>query len=356
LAALLGLAPAAPGQLHSPLPRVAIVSSRVTVERLKLAREAASPPRERSGIQNWSFFFQELRRLGFREDESVIVDLWSMTGIPNAQRAAAISTVLATSPDVIVADSEGLVIQLKAATAAVPIVAMVADPIADGIVSNLARPEANITGFGDFETDPPLVAKRIQLLVDLAPAVRRVAYAGLRERFATSVPFPSIIAELAGSGIEMVVIPVDRATSNAPGDLDRWRLGLVASILRERCAGLVYQGNFATGFGCGATGPGGVCLDDAVLAGLLLQAGIATGGGNVPFVFAGGLMAYTHERREQYVGMADYVVRILSGARPGDLPFQLPTKHELFINGRTADALDLVIPEHLRVMATEIIG
>jgi putative ABC transport system substrate-binding protein len=99
---------------------------------------------------------------------------------------------------------------------------------------------------------------------------------------------------------------------------------------------------------------GGLSLE-AFWAGLLLEAGLPSITVSESYVTEGVLMTYTSDSVAIYDGMARYVDEILRGAAPADLPFQLPTRFDLRINARTAAALGLTIPEHLRLMDTEII-
>ena len=341
---------AAPAVLAQPqrLPRVAIVSTILTLERLTIALTSPEPVAEASGTRDWGFFFQELRRLGYLPGQTVAIELRSVALLFDpADRAAVLREVVDSAPDVIVADRSDWVLQVKAATSTIPIVANVAEPVESGITPSLARPDANVTGFGT-NAGMEMEAKRIQMLVEMAPTAGRVAYAGPR-RTVELLPgaadgFPAVREDLARAGIEMVVILVDPPASAEPADVRAWERGLVASVLEAGCGGLVYR-----------SGPFGAAVDHALLASLLIEARLPTHADNLTFFFAGGLMCYTNNRVEQYAGLAGYVARILEGATPGELPFQLPRLWDLFINKRTADALGLTIPQSLLFLAPEII-
>jgi putative ABC transport system substrate-binding protein len=287
---------------------------------------------DREGLARLAAFKQGLQQLGWVEDRNIRFDVrW---GAGDVERYRTLATELvALSPDVIFATAGTAVAAVQRETRSVPIVFVnVVDPVGLGLVTGLARPGGNTTGFTIFEYG--LSPKWLALLKEIAPHVTRAAV--IRD------PTVPALMGLLG-GIQSV----------APS------LRMELSLIDIRDAGEIERAA-----GAFAREPnGGQIVFSSALASLHLELIITLAARHrLPtvytdraFVTAGGLASYGPNRVEQYRPAADYVDRILKGEKPADLPVQAPTKYELVINLKTAKALGLDVPPTLLARADEAI-
>jgi ABC-type uncharacterized transport system substrate-binding protein len=284
------------------------------------------------GKARLSAFVQRLKELGWTEGHNVRLDIRWGAGDHEAYRRYA-TELVALVPDVIVAVTSPIVAALQRATRTVPIVfAGVIDPVGGGFVSSLARPGGNSTGFALFEYT--ISVKWLELLKEIAPRLRRAAV--LRDDPATAAAIGQFAAiQAAGPiGIELSVIGLNDARA-----IEK----VVAAFARDPNGGLVVT---ASGFGSN---------HPDVIPTLAARYKLPAVYHFRNFVSAGGLISYGPDLVSQLRPAADYVDRILKGAKPADLPVQAPTKYELVINLKTAKALGLDVPPTLLVRADEVI-
>lgn len=237
--------------------------------------------------------------------------------------------------DLVVAPSTPAALAVRRATATIPIVTTVAaDPVGAALVTSLARPGGNVTGLTN-DTGPEFGAKLLQLLKEAAPKTTRVAV--LRD---TSVPpgYARYAAamETASSSMQMTLHWVE---VRGPADLDR----ALGATLRERPTALVVAVQ-AMSITHGRT-----------IAGFAARNRLAAIARNREFVEVGGLIAYSTDILDLYRRAAIHVDKILKGANPADLPMEQPTKFELTINLKTANAFGLTLPQSLVVRADRVI-
>jgi putative ABC transport system substrate-binding protein len=282
----------------------------------------------------YKVFFSELRRLGYVEGQNLVVDRRTAEGrierFPEFARE-----VVQGRPDVIFATSSRLIKHLNTATTTIPIVGMTGDPVAAGIVKNLARPGANITGFAATSGDE-IYAKHVELLHEAVPEARRVAFLGPRSSWDGRDGV--VMREAAQrTGLELVGVPL-----NSPIQESEFRRAF-AVIARERVHAVIVSNDPET------------FTHRRVIAELANATRLPTIAGVGEFVRMGGLLSYGVDLLHVIRGAAQYIVRILQGAKPGDLPYQQPTKYELFINLKTAKALGLTIPPSLLARADQVI-
>jgi len=279
-------------------------------------------------------FLDGLGKLGYVEDQNIVIEWRSSEG--DAERLPVLAADLVRSKvDVIVATSLGPARAAAAATKTVPIVfVMSADPVGHGLVNNLGRPEANVTGLATYV--PREISERVlQLLREATIKLSRLAIimnsANPVHRDLMAQALPSA-AQSAG----VTLIPLDVQSVN---DLQRG----FETATRERADAIYVLGDVFT------------FVHRPRLVALAAKAklpAIYTGRGAVQ---AGGLMSYGPQLRDLFRRAATYVDKILKGAKPGELPVEQPTKFELAVNLKTAQALGLTIPPSLLRRADEIV-
>ena len=276
-------------------------------------------------------FRQGLEKLGWSEGSNVRIDYrFAPAG---AQANLLARELVALQPDVILAQSTPATAALKPETSTIPIVfAGVADPIGSGFVASLARPSGNLTGLLQYEEG--ITGKWLAMLKEIAPNLTRAALLA-NPRTAAFDYFLRSAKTLAPSlAIEVVPMPIENAN-----DIER----SIEGFAREPNGGLVLPPDTTT-----------VVHRDLIIT-LAARHRLPAVYAVRVFVAAGGLMYYGTDFVELSRQGASYVDRILRGAKPADLPVQLPTKFETVVNLKTAKALGLTVPPGLLVAADEVI-
>ena len=280
----------------------------------------------------WDPFRQALRDLGYIEGQNVKFEYRFGDGVPARLTAAA--TELAHLPvDVIATFGTPASRAARQATATVPIVMIgIGDPISAGLVTNIARPGGNITGFSGLSSDT--VTKGVQFFREIVPTIRRVGFVWNPDNASNLAQLESLRKITPSVGITLISVEVSNAANleNA-----------FASMMRERPDAVIMTGDPFLGrhrkwiidFLMTHKLPGMMQLKEDVAAG-----GLMSYGASIPDLFRRG---------------AGYVHKILQGAKPGDLPVEQPTKFELTINLKTANALGLSVPPTLLTLADEVI-
>jgi len=220
----------------------------------------------------------------------------------------------------------------KEATSAIPIVfAIAVDPVGSGMVASLSRPGGNVTGLSTQTTE--LAGKRIEMLRELIPGLRRLAVIA-NAGYAASLQEVSEVKAAGGKlGLDIDVLEIHRAEDILPA-FDRLKNGAEALYV---CPDALINANHAR------------------INTLALGARLPTIHPFRDYLGAGGLMSYGAKTEDLFRRAADYVDKILRGAKPADLPVEQPTKFELVINLTTAKALGLTIPESFLLRADEVI-
>jgi len=274
-------------------------------------------------------FLQALQKLGWTEGRNLQIEYrW---GIDDLQKAA--TELVASSPDVIFANSTQAVAALQQATRSVPIVfANVADPVSGGFVDSLAKPGGNITGFTNFDYD--LGAKWVELLKEIAPSVTHV---GVIRDPTTTVSIGQLAAiQSAARTLGLEVSPLGGRDAK---DIER----TVTEFAGGSNRGLIAAASPLTG------------NNSDLIISLAARHRLPTVYPFRFFVTDGGLISYAPDPIDQNRQAAGYVDRILKGEKPNDLPVQSATKYELVLNLKTAKALGLTVPHSLLSRADEII-
>jgi putative tryptophan/tyrosine transport system substrate-binding protein len=275
-------------------------------------------------------FVQRLHELGWIEGRTVAIEYRWAEG--RSERYAEIAAEFVRHKvDVIVAVGNA-VPALRAATSVIPIVFGVAvDPVASGFVASLARPGGNVTGLSIQA--PDLAGKRVELLREVLPGIRRLAIMADVEYGAAVVEMGEAEAAARTLGLEATRLEIRRAEDIAPA---------IASLKGHAdalyaCAGALVVSNTSR------------------ISILALGARLLTIYPSRQYLAGGGFMSFGPSYPDLYRRAADFVDKILRGTKPADIPVEQPTRFELVINLTTAKALGLMIPDSFLLRADEVI-
>jgi putative ABC transport system substrate-binding protein len=272
-----------------------------------------------------------VRELGWIDGRNLAIEYRWAEG-RNERYSEAAAELVRLKVDIIVTVATPATLAAKEATTVIPIVfGAASDPVGTGLVESLARPGGNITGLSNQITD--VGGKKLQFLREIVPSLRRLA-------ILTDVGNPAAVLDMAEAqaaahklGLEVTISEIRRAEDIAP----------VFDAL-EGHADALY-----------------VCVDPLLntyrirVNTLALAARLPTVHGLREYVEAGGLMSYGPNLPDLLRRAADFVDKILRGAKPADIPVEQPTKFDLVINLTTAKALGLTIPDSLLARANEVI-
>ena len=289
---------------------------------------ATTPSAER---QRLAALTQRLHELGWIEDRNVTIEYRWAEG-RNERFAELAADLVRLNVNVIVTSGTPAVLAAKKATSVIPIVfASAGDPVRAGLAATLAHPGGNITGLSNESTD--LVGKRLELLRDIVPDLRRLAVMVNVTNPASTLEMNEIKATAKQLGLEV-------GASNIRGPED---IPPAFEQLKGRADALYVVIDW-------------LLLNDRLqINTLALHAGLPTMHGLREYVKAGGLMSYGPNIPDLYRRAADFVDKILRGSKPGDIPVEQPTKFDLVVNLTTAKALGLRMPEAFLLRADEVI-
>lgn len=275
---------------------------------------------------------RKLESLGWVEGRNIRIEYrWAGGDLDKARTYA--RELIAMSPSVIVTSTNQVTEVVRQETRSIPIVfASLGDPVGSGLVSSLARPGGNITGFPVFvET---MGSKWLELLHEIAPRVKRVGFVFHPD----AVPNVGLLraAQSASPGLNLKLTPLPvQDSAEIKAALTTFAPGMDG--------GLVVASHAVT------------FSNRDLLISLATNNQLSTVFGDLVFVESGGLLSYGSDIAALFEGAASYVDLILNGAKPAELPVQLPTKFDLVINLKTARALGLTVPSTLLVSATKVI-
>jgi ABC-type uncharacterized transport system substrate-binding protein len=280
---------------------------------------------------NLDAFLDRLRELGYVEGQNLIVHYRSADA-RHERLPELVAQLIRLNVDVIVLRGTPEVLAVKNATSTIPVVmSAVADPVGLGVVASLSHPGGNITGLSSFAS--ALETKRIGLLKELVPGIKRVAFLGDFRNPANDVTWEEVQVAARSFDVEAVKFDVRRAVdvSRAFDVVSRERIGAIR-----------------------------VTVDGTTRSNRQLIIDLAAVN-RPPTMYAarefvdGGLIAYSTNYADLYRRAASFVDKIFNGAKAAELPIEHPTKFELIINLKTAKALGLTVPPTLLARADEVI-
>jgi putative tryptophan/tyrosine transport system substrate-binding protein len=272
-----------------------------------------------------------LRERGYVEGKNVAIEIRSADG--NYERLPELAAELVRlEVDVLVTFGSKATLAARHATATIPIVVpVIGDPVAVGVASSLGRPEQNVTGSATFGLE--LGPKRIELLKEAVPAISQVAWLRNPANAITKVTVRSMesTASSLKLGLKLVDVPAAKNLTRT-----------FATITKERIDAIAVSSD--TFFQTNARTIGELAVKHRLPS-----------IGALEFAEAGGLIGYGFDDAQLYRRSAYFVHRLLSGAKPADLPIERPTMLNLVINMRTAKALGITIPQAIRLRADRVI-
>jgi putative ABC transport system substrate-binding protein len=275
-------------------------------------------------------FVQRLRELGWIDGRTVAIEYRWAEG-REARYGEITAEFARLKVDVIVMAGTAAP-AAKQATSVIPIVlAIVGDPIGTGLVASLARPGGNVTGLSYQSTD--LAGKRLELLREMLPGLRRLGIMANVGYAAAVLEMGEVQATAGTLGLDVARLEIRRVEDIAPA-LESLKSG--ADALYACTDGLL-------------------AAERVRINTLALAARLPTMFATRDYVQAGGLMSYGPAYSDLFRRAADFVDKILRGAKPADIPVEQPTKFDLVINLTTAKALGLAVPDKLLALADEVI-
>ena len=277
-------------------------------------------------------FRERLSELGYIEGQNITIEYRYFDG--KVERLPELTAeLLRLKPEVIVVIGNEAIRALKNATAETPIVMVsTSDAVKRGFVASLARPGGNVTGLTDMGSE--ILGKRLELIQEIIPKLSRVG-------FLWSPTSPVATDNLKDAEIVARSLRVEILSLEVKESADNGKAFQAATNQRADAL-LIDGGAFFT-------------AHQKQTIELAAKHRLPTMYPNARYVMAGGLMAYAGDRSEQYRGAAEYVDKILKGAKPAELPVQRPKKFELVINLKTANQIGLTIPPNVLARADKVI-
>ena len=275
-------------------------------------------------------FMQRLRELGWIEGSNLAVEYrWAEA---HSERFAEIAAEFVRLKVDVIVTGGNAAIAVKQTTSVIPIVFVLAvDPVRMGLIASLARPGGNVTGLSNQQTDTP--GKRLEVLREAVPGLRRLAIMANAYFPEAMLEMREVEASAKAQGLEVTAAEIRRAEDiQAP-----------FTALKGQAEALYVTADTL------------VNNNRARIGTLALDARLPTVFGFQDMVEAGGLMSYGANYLDLFRRAANYVDKILRGAKPSEIHVEQPIKFDLIINLKTAQALGLTIPDKLLALADEVI-
>jgi putative ABC transport system substrate-binding protein len=273
-----------------------------------------------------------MRELGYVEGKNLVIEWRFADGMVERLPDMA-GELVRLNVDVIVTAGTPAAGAAQKATSTIPvIIGAVADPVGDGFVKSLARPGGNITGLSTFTSD--ISPKRLEMLLTIAPKRSRVAVLVDSRDASHAAILKNLQAAAQTAGVR--ILPAEARTTQEIENA-------FSMMAREKAGAFIVV---SSGF---------FNQQERQIAELAEKKRLPSIASRGDYVRAGGLMSYGDNRADTFRRVATYVDKIFKGAKPADLPVEQPTKLELVINGKTAKALGLTIPQSLQISADKVI-
>ena len=281
----------------------------------------------------WPTFFEAMRKLGYEEGRNVVYEHRYTEGTP-ARFPQLANELFAAGVQLIVVTGSAESVAASRATATIPIVAIhVGDPVELGLAASLARPGRNLTG--STIRIPGFTAKALELLIEAFPSARRIGVLGNPTQPNYADDRRDLERAAADKGVTLLPTVEVRRAEELDSALDRMAKDKPQAMVVLVHA--IFQ------------------IHSKRIIAFAAQAKLPTMSGFTGDVESGGLMAFAVETRTLYARAPVFVDKILKGAKPGELPFEQPTRYHLVINHKTAMTLGLTIPQALLRQADEVI-
>jgi putative ABC transport system substrate-binding protein len=280
----------------------------------------------------WNPFIEGLRALGYVEGRNLTIE-WRATQGKTELLPAFAADLVRVGVNVIVATDNPAIAAARDASKTIPIVMVLStDPVGTGFIGSLARPGGNITGLSFQATD--LQGKMLQLLKEAVPGATRVAVL-----WDPTEPGRRAVAREAEVAAGALGLQVQLVGVKSAAELD----AVFAAMAKDRPHALLVQASSM------------IFAQRARIAALAAKNRLPVIGWRREIIEAGGLMSYGAAYSPQFRRAAQFVDRILKGAKPMDLPVEQPTTFDFFINLKTAKTLGLTIPQSMLMRADEVI-
>jgi putative tryptophan/tyrosine transport system substrate-binding protein len=277
-------------------------------------------------------FLKGLHDLGWIEGQNLAIE-WRFAEGQVGRLAELAADLARIRVDAIVTAAAPSALAAQGATRTIPIVVLdPGDPVGLGLVASLARPGGNITGVSSIA--PELAAKRLALLKEAVPAMVRVAVLSNAAIPPAEIAMRELEAAAKVLGVQIQSVPIQGVKGIEQA---------FAEVARQHADGIIVFPDPLT------------FSNEVAITGFALKNRIPALYGAMEFVQAGGLMSYGPSYSEMFRRGANYVDRILKGAKPGDLPIEQPTRFEFVLNLKTAKALGLTIPQSVLLRADRVI-
>jgi putative ABC transport system substrate-binding protein len=308
-----------PTRAAAPRPRLAIVMPGFSTENIGVLRS----------------FSSELRRHGYIEGQTLAVDRYSAKG--RLYQLAEISEqVVRSNPDCIFAVGLRAAKALKMATSVIPIVTYTVDPLMGGLVQSLAQPGGNVTGFS-ADPGPEFVDKIIEVLLQAAPHVKRVAH--LLPRSAWGLPRSHWVSNRIPPPNSVVFLGPAEGDLAEEADYRRF-----FAVMTDRAAEAIVVGDLQENL-----------ERSELVISLVRQVKLPAIYADSEFVKRGGLISYGPDGAVVASGLVSYIVQVLKGKAPGELPFQEAWKFEMAINLTSARELGITFPRTIFARADIVV-
>ena len=268
-----------------------------------------------------------LSKAGYVEGRNILFDIRSAQGRIDLLPTLA-AELVAAKVDVLVALYTPCARAAQQATRDIPIVAIIANPVETGFIASLARPGGNITGVSLMAAEAH--GKCVEVFGDMLPSVRKVAALGN-----ANDPFMPLFLEKIRLSAKAAKIDIIEAKVRGADEIE----GAFASVVKDGAGALVMQGS----------------LPSRTVADLALKQRLPAGSFARSFAEVGGLMSYGPNATDSFQRGVYFVIKILQGGKPAEIPVEQPTKFELVINLKTAKILGLTVPPALLARADEVI-